>query len=207
MGGELAKLRRTILPTSSMINSLRDLAKANTNSDEQAKLSLQKSFPVSGNIVSPLCEVYLADIVDHTMMFTDEIEGMISKVENLIALMFNTISTDTNEAMKRLSLVTIIFLPLSFWTGYYGMNFESFGDLQHNVSYYWKVALPFSIVLMMLISWTFSKRTYENYKRFFKRKISDIRVNRDIKRDRQVQTARRERMRVKTEIANGTMPV
>lgn len=178
MSGELAKLRRTILPTSSMVNTLRDLSKA-------SKTDTKTKAVGPANMISPICEVYLADIVDHTMMFTDEIEGMIGKIDNLVALIFNTTSTDTNEAMKLLSLITVIFLPLSFWTGYYGMNFKEFGDLDEHVSYYWKVAIPFSVGLLVLISWSFSKSWFVKYRRIFKKRISDIKGRRDIKRQRE----------------------
>jgi Mg2+ and Co2+ transporter CorA len=205
MSGELAKLRRTLLPTSSMINSLRDLSKANKNSTKTNEHSkLVKSLNGTADLISPVTEVYLADIVDHTMMFTDEIEEMISKVENLVALMFNTISTDTNESMKILSLVTVIFLPLSFWTGYYGMNFEKFGDLENNVSYYWKIAIPFSVGLLILISWSFSRRSFMKYRRIWKKKFSDMKVNRDIKREKK-KHHRREQLKVKRDIEMGSL--
>lgn len=194
MSGELNRLKRAIFPTSTMINSLRDLSRASTSSPDINIRQLEKSFSKSGYIISPLCDVYLADIVDHTMMFTDEIEGMVSNVENLIQLMFNTISTDTNEAMKKLSLVTVIFLPLSFWTGYYGMNFKSFGDLDHNVSYYWKIAVPFSVGLMILITWSFSRRSFSKYKRIVRKKINDFKTARDIKREKE--KARQYRLKV-----------
>lgn len=182
MSGELAKLRRTILPTSSMINQMKDFSKATKHPDSQKVLPRLGPVNSSHSLITPLTEVYLADIVDHTMMFTDEIEEMMTKVDNLVALLFNTISTDTNEAMKQLSLVTVIFLPLSFWTGYYGMNFEKFGDLKESVSYYWKIAVPFSAGLMILITYSFSFKSFIKWKRLLKKKWADVKTNRDMKK-------------------------
>ncbi|CAM9012955.1 unnamed protein product [Wickerhamomyces anomalus] len=164
MSGELSKLRRSLLPTTALINSLKDHSTA---------------------------ALYLADVSDHTQMFTDEIEGMITSIENLVGLIFNTISTESNNAMQQLSLVTVIFLPLSFWTGYYGMNFQSFGDLKENVSYYWKIAMPFSVGLLILITWSFIKKSIVDFKRQMKRRVQEIKFNRDYKKRQKLKEKRK----------------
>lgn len=188
MSGELSKLRRSILPTTALINSLKDHSKKNDDG-QKSKINLKES--ASSSFMSPSAELYLADVSDHTQMFTDEIEGMITSIENLVGLIFNTISTESNNAMQQLSLVTVIFLPLSFWTGYYGMNFESFGDLQHNVSYYWKIAVPFSVGLLILITWSFIKKFLSDSKRQIKRKIQEMKINKDFKKRQQRKNHRR----------------
>lgn len=134
MLNELSLLKSTLLPISSLVSQLQIQA-----ADQSSKF------------VSESCKIYLADISDHLLSFIDEIEAMSATIENLIDLIFNTISVSTNNSMQQLSIVTVIFLPLSFWTGYYGMNFEIFGNLQSSVSLYWEIAIPFSTGLMMLV--------------------------------------------------------
>ncbi|AOA60965.1 hypothetical protein PP7435_CHR1-0394 [Komagataella phaffii CBS 7435] len=144
MISELSLLKQAISPTTSLLGSLRDYSNKHSiviSSKQQPKEFFED------------CSLYLDDVKDHTLTYTNDIDMMTSQIENLVDLIFNTISVDTNSSMQQLSLVTVIFLPLSFWTGYYGMNFESFGDLEHNVSYYWKIAVPFCIVLLVLIMW------------------------------------------------------
>lgn len=182
MAGELSKLRRSLLPTTALINSLKDRSKeSSTAESSKVRLNLT-SGPTASNFMSPAAELYLADVADHTQMFTDEIEGMITSIENLVGLIFNTISTESNSAMQQLSLVTVIFLPLSFWTGYCGMNFEIFDDLKEDVTYYWKIAVPFSVGLLILITWTFIKKVITDFKRKVKRHVQEIKINRDFKR-------------------------
>jgi len=202
MSGELSKLRRTILPTTALINSLKDHSKKNNHNDENEKdinyikkinkESTKINFTQS-NFMSSASELYLSDVSDHTQMFTDEIEGMITSIENLVGLIFNTISTESNNAMQQLSLVTVIFLPLSFWTGYYGMNFEKFEDLENHVSYYWKIAIPFSIGLLILITWSFIKKSISDFNRQIKRKLQEMKINKDFKKRQKLKQERKNR--------------
>jgi Mg2+ and Co2+ transporter CorA len=167
--GELENLRRSILPITSLINSIREVSQQNSTLKHDHMSNFKTTnihYDESMRLISPLSEIYYSDIVDHTMMFTAEIEGMINNTQNLIDLIFNTISTDTNDSMRQLSWITVIFLPMSFWTGYYGMNFEIFTDLENNVSEYWKVAVPFSAILIIILTWNFLKRYFRKSQRF-----------------------------------------
>jgi Mg2+ and Co2+ transporter CorA len=134
MLNELSILKNSILPLSSLITQLKDLS-INTNS----------------SFIDESCKLYLADISDHLLAFIDEIDSMNSTIENLINLIFNTLSVETNTSMQQLSLVTVLFLPLTFWAGYFGMNFKSFGVLDFDVSFFWKLAVPFTACMMILV--------------------------------------------------------
>ena len=52
----------------------------------------------------------------------------------------------TNEVMKRLTVVSVVFLPLTFLCGVYGMNFDRMPEL------HWRFGYPAAVILMVLLS-------------------------------------------------------
>ncbi|KJA28536.1 hypothetical protein HYPSUDRAFT_62186 [Hypholoma sublateritium FD-334 SS-4] len=71
-------------------------------------------------------KVYLADVSDHMDFAITSLEMFSGISENLLNYAFNIASYDMNVIMSRLTVTTIIFLPLTLLTGYFGMNFTNF---------------------------------------------------------------------------------
>lgn len=127
--------------------------------------------PIVGSRVSALAKVYLADISDHLLSHTQDIDVMRNNTKNMIDLIFNTISIQSSDSIGQLSLVTVIFLPLSFWTGYYGMNFTDFADLEHSTSYYWVIAVPFCVGVVILAMFAWIKQSFFRFKNYVKKRV------------------------------------
>lgn len=68
--------------------------------------------------------VYFKDIYDHIIDIIDIIEGYGDRVSGFLDIYLSTLSNRMNEIMKTLSMIATIFIPLSFLTGYFGMNFK-----------------------------------------------------------------------------------
>lgn len=128
---EINKMLRFLLPIDNLVNTLRDHGVKTTA--EQAERDLQN--PAAGVIVTPLTHTYLGDVLDHSIIITESLQQLKQSSENLINLIFNTITANQNESMKQLTIVTIIFLPLTFITGFFGQNFEIFPEIKHGIWY------------------------------------------------------------------------
>ena len=62
------------------------------------------------------------------------------------------ISDSQNKAILVFTGVTIVFLPLSFFTSYYGMNLHGIVDTEEGVGYFWKVCGSIGLAIVLLVS-------------------------------------------------------
>ncbi|MBA3722331.1 MAG: magnesium/cobalt transporter CorA [Parachlamydiaceae bacterium] len=85
--------------------------------------------------VSSTTQIYLSDIYDHVIQLIDIIEGFRDVVSGMLDIYLSNINIRTNEIMKFLTVVSTIFVPLTFITGLYGMNFEIMPELTHTWGY------------------------------------------------------------------------
>ncbi|KAK3691999.1 hypothetical protein B0T22DRAFT_561 [Podospora appendiculata] len=145
---EINKMLSFINPIITLINALRD--HKTDLSDEGAIKKLQD--PSQGVIITPMTFTYLGDVLDHCVLITESLNRLKDSADGMIDLIFNTISAYQNESMRQLTVATIIFLPLTFLTGYFGQNFQPFDDLNLGISYFWKIAVPvvFATICILL---------------------------------------------------------
>ncbi|KAK8844840.1 hypothetical protein IAR55_006690 [Kwoniella newhampshirensis] len=106
---------------------------------------------------SPLTKVYIGDVIDHLEIIVGSLEQFGATCEHLTDYVFNVLSFQTNASMERLSIVTVVFLPLTFIASYFGMNFTDFSQLQGPVSYFWKVAIPCTAAFFLTFSYGYLK--------------------------------------------------
>lgn len=65
---------------------------------------------------------YFLDLVDHMERITDSLEGYRDLVDASLATYHSLISTRTNDAIRVLTVISTIFMPITFLTGFFGMN-------------------------------------------------------------------------------------
>lgn len=144
---ELNKILSFITPLVNLINALRD--HKTEMSQESATIHLQDSS--KGVIITPMTYTYLGDVLDHCVLIQESLNAIKAEADGLINLIFNTIAAFQNESMKQLTLATIFFLPLTFLTGYFGQNFEPFGDLDRGITFFWMIAAPMSFATVLVL--------------------------------------------------------
>lgn len=122
---ELLFLRRLIWPQREALNSM--IRDVNPHIDDETKL-------------------YLRDCYDHAIRLIDLVETYREVCSDLMDLYLSSISNRMNEIMKVLTVISTIFIPLTFIAGVYGMNFEWMPEL------HWKYGYPACLAVMAAIS-------------------------------------------------------
>ncbi len=130
---ELLQLRRAIWPQRDAINSLiRD----------------------GSELISDDVRIYLRDCYDHAVQVMDIVETYRELVAGLMDVYLSAISNKMNEIMKLLTVVSSIFIPLTFIAGVYGMNFNT-EKSPHNMpelNWYWGYPLCLGAMALVAIS-------------------------------------------------------
>ena len=74
-------------------------------------------------IIDPRTAIYFRDVYDHLVRIYDLIETSRDLLGNALDAYLSSVSNRLNDVMKRLTLFTTIFMPISFLVGFGGMNF------------------------------------------------------------------------------------
>ena len=106
---EMIFLRRIILP-------LRELLRSFERSE-------------SGLLTGPI-KIYFRDVYDHVIQVIDSMEIFREMLTGMIEIYLSSLSNRMNEVMKVLTIIATIFMPLTFLTGIFGMNFKYIPGLE-----------------------------------------------------------------------------
>ena len=109
-------LRKTIWPLREMLNQLQ--------SDDSELLASET-------------RLHLRDALDHTIQVIDALESNRDLVSGMLEIYLSSVSNKMNSIMKVLTLIATIFIPLTFVTGIFGMNFKTMPKLQTGWMYPW----------------------------------------------------------------------
>jgi magnesium transporter len=97
-------------------------------------------------LISKKNQIYYRDVYDHVVLIIDLVETYRELVSGILETHLSAVSNSLNEVMKVLTVISTIFIPLTFITGLYGMNFEFMPELQ------WEYSYGAVLLLMMIIS-------------------------------------------------------
>ena len=95
-------------------------------------------------VVTPDVVPFLRDAQDHLVQAVEVLESLREILASLADLYLSALGTRQNEVMKALTVVGSIFLPLTFLTGLYGMNFDDMPEL------HWHDGYPALLAVMAL---------------------------------------------------------
>jgi magnesium transporter len=93
--------------------------------------------------------VYLRDCEDHAAQLLDSVDACSVMATGLVELRNSQLNHRMNEVMKWLSLISTVFIPLSFIAGVYGMNFNPGRSSWNMPELEWPYGYPFALGLML----------------------------------------------------------
>lgn len=113
--GELSSIRRVVMP---IRQSLNEVLREDTR------------------LISPEVRPYLRDLQDHLQQVLDICDGSRERLTGVHELSLALAGQRLNDVMQVLTVVSTVFLPLSFLAGLYGMNFDVMPELHVEAGYY-----------------------------------------------------------------------
>ncbi|HSW59314.1 MAG TPA: magnesium/cobalt transporter CorA, partial [bacterium] len=103
------------------------------------------------DVIEQKTEIYLRDLYDHIVQVIDTVETFRDMSTGLLDLYLSSVSFKMNDVMKVLTIISTIFIPLTFIAGVYGMNFENMPELKWSYGYFISLGLMLVIFVSMVI--------------------------------------------------------
>ncbi|NHN33647.1 magnesium/cobalt transporter CorA [Paenibacillus agricola] len=101
--------------------------------------------------------IYFADVHDHLLKLSEIIDSNRELTADIRDSYVSINSYRMNTIMKTLTVITTIFMPLTFIAGIYGMNFENMPELTWHWGYYMILLIMFSIGFGMFLWFRYKK--------------------------------------------------
>ena len=103
-----------------------------------------------GSAVTPTTVPFLRDLSDHVQQVVEGMDSLRDRLTSVVELHLAITSNQMNEVMRVLTLVSTIFIPLTFVAGVYGMNFHHMPELNWTFGYPGVLGVMLATTLGML---------------------------------------------------------
>ncbi|CAF0953539.1 unnamed protein product [Rotaria sordida] len=128
---DMLNYRRVISPLKEIINRLQK--------EEETQIIKESTI------------IYLKDLFDHVVQVTDTIDIYREMLASFIDFYMMLNSNAMNEVVKTLTIISTIFIPLTFIVGVYGMNFHNMPELHWKYGYFVVLSVMVLLTIIMLV--------------------------------------------------------
>jgi magnesium transporter len=117
--------------------------------------SISRLIKEDSNLIESRTHAYLQDAYDHCIQIIETVESYREINAGLRDMYLSSVSHKMNQIMQVLTIVSSIFIPMTFVAGVYGMNFEHIPELtwEHGYQYFWIINIIIFISLMIIFKW------------------------------------------------------
>lgn len=126
---QLISLRRSISPLREAIGTLR----------------------ADSSLISDETRPFLKDVYEHIIYVNESIDSQKDILSSIMDLYLSEVSNKMNQVMKLLTIISTIFIPLTFIAGIYGMNFQNMPELENPYGYPIVWAAMIIIFILMIL--------------------------------------------------------
>ena len=142
-GGHEADIKRRIYKVKIIVNRMR-------RSLLPLRDAVSKWLKSEHPLKEPKLAAFLRDLNDNVRRATSLSDDYVTRANDLHGLFTSELTIRTNKVVQLLTVVSAIFIPLTFLTGLYGMNFEVMPELQwrHGYLTLWIVMLTIVVALL-----------------------------------------------------------
>jgi magnesium transporter len=102
-------------------------------------------------LIKESSDIYLRDLNDHVTRIIDTVETYRDLLSGIMDIYLSTNSNRMNEIMKVLTIMSSIFIPITFLVGVYGMNFDNMPELHTRNGYFVLWGIMIVVVASLLI--------------------------------------------------------
>lgn len=134
---EILHLRREVQKFIKVVIPLRENVSKLIRSD--SPIILKKTKPYFN---------HLYDQILHVIESLDQTKEFVNSIQDLLQ---GEMGNRMNEIMQLLTVITTFFVPLSFLTGLYGMNFKYIPELENEYGYFILLGVMFLTFIILLI--------------------------------------------------------
>lgn len=113
--------------------------------------ALNKLIKDDAGFLSIETERYLGDVYDHCLIIIETLETYRELASGLTEFYMSTVSNKMNEVIKTLTIISTIFIPLTFLVGVYGMNFKYMPEIDKPYAYpiVWGIMLLIAFAMLV----------------------------------------------------------
>ena len=130
------KLKKELLVLRKSIAPLREVISKFSKSDS--------------TIIQDNTQIFIRNLYENTIQIIDSVDSYRDMLNSLQDLFIAEVSFKMNKVMQLLTLISVIFIPLTFLAGIYGMNFEYIPELQYKYGYFVLLGIMFCLFLILL---------------------------------------------------------
>lgn len=105
----------------------------------------------------PETQVYLRDVYDHAVHVLESLDDLRELLTGLLDIYLTTLSNRVNLEVRRLTVITTIFMPATLIAGVFGMNFRSMPWLEDATGFWQAITLMGGVALTMTVIFWFRR--------------------------------------------------